>query len=125
MRKGFTLIELLAILTVLGIIILVSVPSIMDTNKKSQENDYTEYKHTVEKAAEVYLETHSEKFEKFYDVKSTNGSEVAIKSEDLVALGYIQGSLQNPKTKVKIIEEASYVEVKNNNGTLEYTYVLP
>lgn len=122
MRKGFTLIELLAILTILGIIILVSVPSIMDTNKKSQENDYTEYKHTVEKAAEVYLETHSENF---YNVKSTNGSMTSIKSEELVALGYIQGSLQNPKTKVKIIEEASYVEVKNNNGTLEYTYVLP
>ncbi len=122
MRKGFTLIELLAILTVLGIIILVSAPSIMETNKKSQENDYTEYKHTVEKAAEVYLETHSEKF---YNVKSTNGSKETIKSEDLVSLGYIQGSLQNPKTKVKIIEEASYVEVKNNNGTLEYTYILP
>lgn len=122
MRKGFTLIELLAILTVLGIIILVSAPSIMETNKKSQENDYTEYKHTVEKAAEVYLETHSENF---YNVKSTNGSKATIKSEDLVSLGYIQGSLQNPKTKVKIIEEASYVEVKNNNGTLEYTYILP
>lgn len=119
MNKGFTLVELLAILTILGIIILVSVPSIIDTNKKSQENNYVEYKHTIEKAAEIYVEVHSDEY---YTLKTTNGSEETIQSEDLVAAGYVQGTLQNPKTKSKVIEEASYVKVKNNNGTLEYTY---
>ena len=33
MKKGFTLVELLAILAILGAVILVSVPSIISTNK--------------------------------------------------------------------------------------------
>ena len=42
MSKGFTLVELLAILAILGAVILVSVPSIVTSNKKSQENNYTQ-----------------------------------------------------------------------------------
>lgn len=120
MNKGFTLVELLAILTILGIITLVSVPSIVVTNKKSQENNYMQYKKTVENAAEVYVETHPEEFQ---EVKTIAGTTVNIKTEDLIIAGFIHGTLQNPKTKTKISEEASSVNVKNESGTLKYTYV--
>ena len=40
MKNGFTLVELLAILAVLGVILLVSVPSIVSTNQKLKQQDY-------------------------------------------------------------------------------------
>ena len=56
MEKGFTLIELLAILVILGVITLVAAPAIVSTNKKSLENDYKEFKQTIENAAEIAME---------------------------------------------------------------------
>ena len=122
MKNGFTLVELLAILAILGAIVLVSVPSIVSTNKKSQENNYNQYKENIENAAEIYVETHPEKYA---SLKSTNNTTVTIPTEDLVASGVIQGTLTNPKTDVQLINEASSVTVKNQSGTLIYTYVAP
>lgn len=119
MKKGFTLIELLAILALLGVIVLVSVPSIVATNKTSQENNYNQYKKNVENAAEVYVELHPDRYQ---TLKTTPNTTININSEDLVASGVIQGTLKNPKTKVQIINEPSYVTVKNESGTLTYTY---
>lgn len=41
MKKGFTLIELLAIIIILGLIIVITVPKIKDTIDTSQKNIYT------------------------------------------------------------------------------------
>ena len=122
MKKGFTLIELLAILAILGAVILVAVPSIVSTNKKSQENNYNQYTQNIENATEIYVEMHPDRYA---DLKNTNGQTVNINTEDLVASGVIQGTLTNHKTDVQLINEASYVTVTNQNGTLIYTYVAP
>lgn len=122
MKNGFTLVELLAILAILGAIVLVSVPSIVSMNKKSQENNYEQYTQNIENAAEIYVETHPDRFT---DLKTTPGTTVTINTEDLVASGVIQGTLKNPKTDVQLISEASSVTVKNQSGTLVYTYVAP
>ncbi len=122
MKNGFTLIELLAILAILGAIVLVSVPSIVSTNQRSEESNYNQYTQTIESAAEVYVETHPEKFA---TLKSTYNTTVTINTEDLVASGVIQGTLTNPRTNVQLINEASSVTVTNENGTLVYTYVAP
>lgn len=122
MKNGFTLIELLAILAILGAIVLVSVPSIISTNKRSQESNYKQYTQNIENAAEIYVEMHPDRYR---TLKSMGGTTVTINSEDLVASGVIQGTLQNPKTKVQLINEASSVRVTNQSGTLVYTYIAP
>lgn len=119
MKKAFTLVELLAIFAILGAIVLVSVPSIVSTNKKSEENNYNQYKESVENAAEIYVETHPDKFA---NVKFTNGATATINTDDLVASGTIQGTLKNPRTNVQLVNEPSSVTVKNQDGTLIYTY---
>lgn len=119
MKNGFTLVELLAILVLLGVIILVSVPNIIETNKNSRQQNYEQYTNNIENAAEIYVETHTDKYQA---LKTTYNTSVTIKSEDLVAAGFIQGTLTNPKTDVQLINEASCVKVKNENGTLKYTY---
>ena len=122
MKNGFTLVELLAILAILGAIVLVSVPSIISTNKKSQEQNYDQYTTNIENATEIYIETHPDRYA---TLKTTNNTTVTINTEDLVASGVIQGTLTNPKTNVQVINEASSVTVKNQNGTLIYTYNAP
>ena len=122
MKNGFTLVELLAILAILGAIVLVSVPSIISTNKKSQEQNYDQYTTNIENATEIYIETHPDRYA---TLKTTNNTTVTINTEDLVASGVIQGTLTNPKTNVQLINEASSVTVKNQNGTLIYTFNAP
>ncbi len=122
MKNGFTLVELLAILAILGAIVLVSVPSIVSTNKRSQESNYEQYTQNIENATEIYIEIHPDRYA---TLKSTPGTTVTINTEDLVASGVIQGTLRNPKTDVQLINEASSVTVKNQSGTLVYTYVAP
>ena len=122
MKNGFTLVELLAILAILSAIVLVSVPSIISTNKKSQEQNYDQYTTNIENATEIYIETHPDRYA---TLKTTHNTTVTINTEDLVASGVIQGTLTNPKTNVQLINEASSVTVKNQNGTLIYTYNAP
>lgn len=119
MKKGFTLIELLAILTLLGVIVLVSVPSIISTNKTSQDNNYKQYIANIQNATEIYIETHADKYE---TLKKTNGTKETITTKTLISGGYIQSSLKNPKTNKTINEEAGSVTVTNQNGTLIYEY---
>lgn len=110
MKNGFTLVELLAVLVVLGVITLVSVPNIINTNKKSIENDYNEFKITVENAAEIYMETHPNE-------KPESGSKVITVSK-LRNDGYINKNLTNPKTKV-ITNDEHVTVTKTSYG---YTY---
>lgn len=120
MKKGFTLVELLAVLVILGAIVLVSVPSLISTNKASKENEYNEFVTTIENAAEAYVETHPDKYA---DLKNGVTTSANISTETLVAAGTVEGNMVNPKTGNRIINEASSVNVKNNSGVLTYTYV--
>ncbi len=119
MKNGFTLVELLAILVILGIITIVAVPSVITTNQKANENDYNEFKKTVENAAEVYIETHLEQ-------KPTKDGMTTVSINNLIEVGLLNGNLINPKTNKTIDSEknnaTSFVTVENKNGTITYTY---
>lgn len=119
-NKGFTLIELLAILVILGVITLVAVPSMITTNQNSKNKDYEEFKQTVINAAEVYVETHPDKFPNI----KTNGQTATVTLDDLVAVGLLNSNLTNPNTNKAIFEQGGggTISVKNNGGTLTYTY---
>ncbi len=120
MKKGFTLVELLAVLVILGAIILVAVPSLISTNKASEENEYSEFKTTIENAAEAYVEIHPDKYA---DLKNGTTTSVTISTETLVSAGLVEGNMVNPQTENRIISEASYVSAQNNSGVITYTYV--
>ena len=117
MNKGFTLVELLAILVVLGIITLVAVPGVITTNEKSRENDYNEFKKTVENAAEVYVETHIDDYKA---LKTTNGAQEIIDVDILKEVGLINSNLINPNTGEVV--EGDIIIVSNDNGLLVYEF---
>ena len=58
MKKGFTLIELLGILALLGIIILVAMPSLINSNKKAAENKVKDACDVIETACDSYRVIH-------------------------------------------------------------------
>ncbi len=114
MNKGFTLVELLAVLVILGTITIIAVPNVITTNQKMAENDYNEFKNTVENAAEIYMETH-------IDQKPVAGETKHISIKTLKDAGFINSNLINPQTK-NIISDTDTITVKNSNGTITYTY---
>lgn len=116
MKKGFTLVELLAVLVILGVITLVAVPNVIKTNQQSAEQNYEEFKKTIENAAEVYMETHIDKKPK------NNADTVTVTVSDLKEYGFINRNLINPKTANEV-NDNDYVKVEKDNGTLKYTYI--
>lgn len=129
MKKGFTLVELLAILMILGVITLIAAPAIVSTNKKSIDNDYEEFKKTIENAAEVYVETHLDDID-VINLKN-NGSSMNIDASTLISSGLINGGMKNPKVKPdssgseKISNQNIYVTASKESNTIKYTYNGP
>lgn len=117
-NRGFTLIELLAILVILGVITLVSVPNVIRSKQISQQRDLEEFKKTVENAAEVYVETHPEK----YPTIKSPGQSTTVSIDELITAGFLNSNMTNPQTNNSIIESGGIVSVNNNNGSLTYTF---
>lgn len=120
MKRGFTLIEMLGILVVLSVIILVSLPSIIQTNRNSKQSELKDAEKTIIMAAETYIgisDVASQNLEKnkYYYVKLTT----------LVTEGLLPSNMKNPKTNLeKTIAEGNYwVEARINNGETIYTLV--
>lgn len=118
MKKGFTLIEMLGILVILSVIILVSVPNIVQSNKKAKENETEDAKNTIYMAAETYLEIN-------------DGAKASLKKNgyyyitlnELVNESLLSSSMKNPDNDKTIVEGAWWVEARMNNGTVNYMLV--
>ena len=75
-KNAFTLVELLGIITIIGIILLMAVPSLTGTLKRSEEKECTNYKKTIDMAAENY----------FFE----NKSETSVEVQELEKQGYLK-----------------------------------
>jgi len=122
MKRGFTLIEMLGILVILSVIILVSLPSIIQTNRNAKQSELEDAEKTILMAAETYLgisdvASNSLKKNNYYYIKLTT----------LVSEGLLPNNMKNPHPDVNLdntISEGNYwVEVRINNGETKYTLV--
>ena len=55
-NNGFTLVEVLAVIVILGILITVAVPNVINTSKNTRENMYQSKVDMIEKAAQLYAQ---------------------------------------------------------------------
>lgn len=55
MKKGFTLIELICVITILGLIALIAVPTVGNIINSSKEKAYEDQIATIEKTAKNYM----------------------------------------------------------------------
>ena len=116
MRRGFTMIELLAVFTLLGIIVLFTMPQITSMLKKGNDKSYEQFKKTV------YIATESYVVEK--KISIANGSSTNIYLKDLMNDGYLKSTLVNPNNNKKVSEltSARVLVKKNSDGILSYEY---
>ena len=59
-RKGFTLIELLVAITIIGIIMIMTLPAIHNLQRENQEKKFDDYEWSVVEAAKVYEDQYEE-----------------------------------------------------------------
>ncbi|MEG0266555.1 MAG: prepilin-type N-terminal cleavage/methylation domain-containing protein [Bacilli bacterium] len=97
-KKGFTLVELLAIITILGIIVVIAIPSVENTISESKRNKFKEDARTIIKGVEIYLE------EEINNVIPETG--ISLKSLDLP----LSGDMTNYTGLVKIVNNEVILE---------------
>ena len=90
-NKGFTLVELLSVIVIMGIILLVAVPSVFGISKTIKDNMYCTKVHNLESAAKLYGSDYQDDFDdKGYikvDVKTIIDNNLYKKETDECTLG--------------------------------------
>ena len=116
MKKGFTLIELLGIIIILGLIMIFTVPNIINSLKNKDDKEYQTFVETITIATETYYQTHTETC----DFNTNNNCNIEI--QILIDNELIKENLINPKTGTKISKTDVVVLTKNIDGTINYSY---
>ncbi len=88
-RKGFTLVELMAVLVILGVLLLMAMPSITNTFRNSREIEEEEYLNTLCLGAQSYME-----FEKIDFAKNISYQDISIAT--LKSSGYVRNTIKVP-----------------------------
>lgn len=115
--KGFTIIELLAVIVILVAIFLVSFPSLLNTTKMSNEQQYNTMVENLCMAGESYIYGHMDE----YPTLSTIGNEIQIEITKLIEYGNVNEYEVNPKTN-KLIKNDSLTYTVLSDFSLDCKY---
>lgn len=116
-QKAFTMIELLGIMAILGIILLMTAPTILNSLKKQEADKYNTFLNQINVASETYVVENPDYFDW---TKTDNKIDLA----DLVNNDYISGNTVNPKTDKKLFDEkATIYVIKDSDSVLSFNYV--
>lgn len=88
-KRGFTLVELLGVISVLGIIALLIIPSVEKTISKNKKKGLENQKNTIISGAKNWITDNRE---------IVTGNEVIVSVGDLKQQGYIEFDIKNPIT---------------------------
>ena len=121
--KGYTLVELLAVLVILGVIIMISVPAITGVINSSKEKSYDEQVKILENAARTYMSENStllpdngSSFNVTIDKLKESG---LISDEEIKNPNFVSGSTEDKK-KNQYFEGC--IKVTNTNNKFTYIY---
>lgn len=114
-KKGFTLVEMLGILVVLSVIVVISVPAITGSLKRSRQEKYDNWLKSLYIAAEEYTESHRQEF---YEINAGGISYLSIQL--LLDQGYLKESVIDPESGNDITDVAIVKITVNSDKTLKY-----
>lgn len=126
-NKGFTLVELLAVVTLLGLIALITIPVITNTMSKQKEKLYYDQLNQLIKAAQNWgtdntetLNSLSKKCGNDYTItlaqlRNENGT---VNAEQYVS--YLDKDFVNPKTDENFTDSEISIKVYKNNKSYIY-----
>lgn len=116
--NGFTMIELLGIITIIGVLLVMTVPSLTNTLKNSEEKTYENFSDNLLIAAETYVENNPERFPSL----KVAGGRAVITVQDLITNGLIKKTVVDPKTGTEVSTTDTIVMSKNDDKTIDYAY---
>ena len=115
-KKGFTLAELLGVIVILGLIVLVAFPAILDTIKSNKDNISDATAKIIISGANLYVNNNLNTFEPIEDQK------YCIKIQTLIDDEKIPENIIDPDTNEKL-DSNRYVKVVFKNNKYNYTIV--
>lgn len=141
-NKGFTLVEILAVIVILGLLVTIAVPNVLNMSKKVKDEMYESKVDMVEKAAQLYGEDYKdvikngarivsikELLSNNYLSKEDKNCDVNNTSKPCIKDARDNSSMDNRNVCVCIIDNravASFVENSNNcNNTKCAWKVIP
>ena len=127
-KKGFTLVELLAVITLLGLIALITIPVITNTMSKQKEKLYYDQLNQLILAAQNWgtdnietLSTLNNKCSNDYTItlaQLRNESSNSNNAEEFVS--YLDKDFVNPKTDKNFLDNEISIKVYKNNKSYIY-----
>ncbi len=134
MKKGFTLIELLGVIAILGVIIAVAIPSLVESNKQAKTNEKKDFENTLILATKDYInyygddsicdgdETCINEANDLAKLYTEDGKTKEISTKTLIDKSFLKSSLVDPSTNNKLANEVIIITVINENNTLKYEF---
>lgn len=109
-KKGFTLIELLAVIVVLGVVLTLAMPSILDSINASRNSSYKILIGNIKTAAETYYQEceYGDLSDKnkygVYACTIINGNTINTTIEDLANTGILKVSESDENNKLVVLD---------------------
>lgn len=119
-NKAFTLVELIAVITILAVILLVSLPSLLGTIEKTGEKRYQEFLDNLYMMTENYITTHSDQFSDLLE----EGKQVEISIRELRDAEYFRTNPVNPETDKRIDDDDIVRVTRGQDKTYHYEYLI-
>lgn len=89
-ENGFTLVELMAVLVILGVLLIMAMPSITKTFRNSKESEEAEFLDTLCAGAQAYMQFEKDSNDEKYKYPKT------LEVSELQSSGYIRNNIKVP-----------------------------
>ena len=115
-RRGFTLIELIGIVVIIGLILLVAVPTINNVIERSEENKKQEALNNIYMATENYLMANYDEYSSLDNI----GASEYIYVMDLINQQYMDIDELNPNDDESFDSKDVVKVTRNEDNTFSY-----
>lgn len=117
-KKGFTMVELLGIITILGVLLIMTVPSLTATLKRSTQKEYDSFIDNLLIATETYIESNRS----LYPSLDKPSGRAIISIQTLIDNNLIEKTVIDPKTEEEVPTYNTITAIKQDDGTIFYAY---